>query len=87
MEKKETNGTNQLIYVAGLRHEPRAVTNELLDRMEAGGYRVALIAFMNRVGEVQVASAESVEVRSFLRFLHAEWQPDADEDQVRLMGN
>ncbi len=61
MEQK-TSKENEVHYVGAIQREPRAVTNEILDRMEVEGFRPALLAFMNRIGVVQLATADDIEV-------------------------
>lgn len=71
----------------GAAHPPRAVTTEILDWMEAEGFRPALLAFMNRTGEVQVATADGIEVRQFIGHLYDDWLSRLDENTERLLGN
>lgn len=85
--EKTMNGEGQAFYLGAVDREPRAVTNALLERMENEGFDVALIAFMNPVGDVQVATSTNVEVRSFVDYLHEEWLPGLERCSERLLGN
>ena len=86
MREKRTNEVGDVRHV-GAAHQPRSVTSEVLDRMEAEGFRPALLALMNRTGEVQVATADDIEVRYFIRYLHNDWLSRLDVHCERLLGN
>lgn len=87
MDEKRAGENTEAHYVGTARREPRAVTNELLDRAEAGGFRPALLAFMNGSGEVQVATLNDIEVRQFIEYLHDEWLSRLDENRDRRPGS
>lgn len=85
--EKQASEQDEVFYVGAVDREPRAVTNALLDQTENEGFDVALIAFTNPVGDVQVATSTNVGLRSLIQYLHGEWTPDRTERGDRLLGN
>lgn len=86
MRENRTNVNSDVRHI-GAACQHRAITNEVLDRMEAEGFRPALLAFINRTGEVRVATVDGIDVRHFIRHLHADWLSRLDENSERLLGN